>query len=58
MFDLWKLRPLVRPQLELRTEVRDCDQKSAEASAERRRLADTDGKRRRMRQQVENNRLL
>lgn len=57
MIDIFKPRPPVQAWPKLEATALASDQKAAEALAERRRLADTDGTRRRMRQQVEDNRL-
>jgi hypothetical protein len=59
MFNFWKQRrPVVRPPVRMKTPSIVVAKTSPETATKRRRLADTDGTLRRMRQTVENNRLL
>lgn len=58
MFKLWKHRGRSKPPQVLKTTADKAEAKPARTSAERRRLADTDGTLRRQCQQVEDNRLL
>jgi hypothetical protein len=58
MFRFWKHRGRIEPSQPLKTTAGKAGDKPPRTPAERRRLADTDGTLRRMRQQVEDNRLL
>ncbi len=58
MLKLWKPRRRIEPAQVVKTRTDGVEGKPPRTPAERRRLADTDGTLRRMRQQVEDNRLL
>jgi hypothetical protein len=58
MFGFWKHRGRIEPPQGVKAPADEVEGKPPTSSAERRRLADTDGTLRRMRQQVEDNRLL